>query len=450
MAETTRLIFNTLLQKYPKHYEIHQIGLKHVYAVTTANWQIHATKTIKSSDGRIGLDKQDVAGQKTIRILLPTLEPDIVFAFNDPQHLDHLCIDATQRKHKLILYVNFDGFPVPPLFDYLFKADCVVTSTDFSRRAFLASHRHNEAEKVKFMYSPADIARFAPISDFERTELRRDLFPSWMPPTAFVLGWVGLNQWRKQVWVLYQVIHLLRTGRYHLCPDCGWTRLIDSQASTEFPMSGVPTGFDTCISNSCPRCGSCGVQQAEPIRDIFLWLHMPKDSRQNIWPVDLLQKLYDIQPGRDIHYTDSCCAGGHLAPADMPILYHLWDGLLYLSGGEGFGLPAWEAMCSGIPIIYTNYSSHAEFVRLPGAGLPVGGRLQPEPGTCILRLLADVAEALEAVRNLYFHREIGTALGRRGRAFAEQHSTEVQAARWHRLFQEISCSSTITAASGST
>src|SRR5439155_22909107 len=34
MAETTRLVFGNLLEKYPETYDIHQIGWFHCYAVT--------------------------------------------------------------------------------------------------------------------------------------------------------------------------------------------------------------------------------------------------------------------------------------------------------------------------------------------------------------------------------------------------------------------------------
>jgi glycosyltransferase involved in cell wall biosynthesis len=120
----------------------------------------------------------------------------------------------------------------------------------------------------------------------------------------------------------------------------------------------------------------------------------------------------------------------------MPVLYRLWDCLLFLSGGEGFGVPAWEAMASELPVIYTNYSSHAEFLRKANAGIPVGGILQPEPGSCILRLVPDVGQALDAVRRLYGDAKLRSSLGCRGRLLTENYSKELVAEKWHRLFQD--------------
>lgn len=143
-----------------------------------------------------------------------------------------------------------------------------------------------------------------------------------------------------------------------------------------------------------------------------------------------------MREGRDVHYTAGCCFRAGLTPKDMPALYQLWDALLYLSGGEGFGVPAWEAMSSELPVVYTNYSSHAEFLGLAGAGIPVGGILQPEPVTCIQRLVPDVAQALDAVRRLYQDRKLGAQLGQRGRTFTQMYSPPTQSRRWHQLFQE--------------
>ena len=98
------------------------------------------------------------------------------------------------------------------------------------------------------------------------------------------------------------------------------------------------------------------------MEDVFLWVHMPDRGPEDTWPVDLLERLYDVRNGRDLYYTESCRSMPALAPDNTPTLYQLWDRLLYLSGGEGFGLPPWEAMSVAIPVVYSNYSSHAELL----------------------------------------------------------------------------------------
>ena len=137
---------------------------------------------------------------------------------------------------------------------------------------------------------------------------------------------------------------------------------------------------------------------------------MAEDSRGD-WPLPLLEQQFGLQRDRDLCYTPEHELKAALPPDEVPLLYNLWDCLLFLSGGEGFGLPAWEAMCSALPTVYTNYSAHGEFLTRAGAGLPVSGILQPERKSCIWRMIADIPQAIEAVRRLYHDRALGCQLG---------------------------------------
>src|SRR6266446_5572779 len=113
LAETTRLIFCNLIRKYPEFYDLHQIGLFHCYAVTQPSWPIHPTKTMKDVDGKLLFAPEDKYAQRTFSRLLPRLQPDIVFGFGDPQRMPHLCLPRPKRNYRLILYLNFDGMPLP-------------------------------------------------------------------------------------------------------------------------------------------------------------------------------------------------------------------------------------------------------------------------------------------------------------------------------------------------
>jgi hypothetical protein len=70
-------------------------------------------------------------------------------------------------------------------------------------------------------------------------------------------------------------------------------------------------------------------------------------------------------------------------------------------------------------------------------GLPVGGVLQPEAKQCIWRMVADVPQAIEAVRRLYFDRKLAQQLGANGRTFVRQFAIESQVAAWHRSFGQL-------------
>ena len=186
----------------------------------------------------------------------------------------------------------------------------------------------------------------------------------------------------------------------------------------------------------CGHCGSAEAGQAQPLLDVFLWCHMPEEP-QEAWPLRVIEEQFGLRRDRDLCYTPEHGHKSALAPQDMPMLYGIWDCLLFLSGGEGFGLPAWEGMCSALPVIYTNYSSHAELLNRAKGGVPVGGILQPEEKTCIWRMVADIPQTIEAVRKLYFNREIGHELGQAGRRFVQGFSVEIQVEAWHQTFRKL-------------
>ena len=71
------------------------------------------------------------------------------------------------------------------------------------------------------------------------------------------------------------------------------------------------------------------------------------------------------------------------------------------------------------------------------AGLPVSGILQPERKTGVWRMVADLPEAIAAVRKLYFDRDLGRTLGANGRTLVEQYRVDVQVEKWHHMFQSL-------------
>lgn len=441
MAEVIRLIFETIVDNYPNQYELHQVGLFHSHAVTKPRWPVYPTKGGTDKDGRVFFLTDDLYGQRTFLEVVLELRPDIVFAHNDSQRTLHLCTEPAKRTYKLVLYVNFDGFPFPPdQGPILDNADLIVTLSEFSKRVVTASLPAIKPDKVEYLYSPADTARFLPLTDTKKMELRNQALPDWMPRDAFLLGWVGRNQWRKQVWILYSVIHYLRTGDYLVCNKCNRVTLRNRgplPAHHANDPCGTVGNKSSVQPEACGHCRSVHVEKAAPLADVFLWLHMPDEPDQQAWDRSWLEQQFGLISGKDIHYTEGHKIGNFKSPGEMPTLYQLWDCLLYLSGGEGFGMPAWEAMCSALPVVYTNYSSHAEFLNKAGAGLPVGGILQPEKETCIWRMIADVSQAIEAVRKLYFDRALGRTLGSNGRSFVQQYTPAIQAERWHQIFQRM-------------
>jgi len=421
MAEVVRLIFMGLTRRFPGHYIIEQVGLCHVSAVTSPEWPITSTRVLRTSAGETKLDPEDLHGHITVPEVIQRFSPDLVFCHNDPQNLVYITELRRQAncKWKLVLYVNFDGIPVPREFATLLGADRIVTLSEFSRSAYLRSVGDLTDRTVEVMYCPADTERFRPSDDVAAA--RAANLPAWVSRSAFVLGWIGRNQWRKQTWIIYELIGRLRSGRYRYCIHCG-------------RVSCRPKAVPEVVNPACP---GCELIAAAPMQDIVLWIHMPAGKEVGAWNLDALEAAYDVVQGRDVYYTEGCSPTSHLPREDMPSLYQIWDALLLLSGGEGFGVPAWEAMACAIPVVFSNYSSHAELVSKASAGLGVGGILQPECGSGILRLVPDIEDALAAVRMLYNSREMCARLGSNGREFVSKYNKSVMAECWHRLFREM-------------
>jgi glycosyltransferase involved in cell wall biosynthesis len=423
MAEVIRLIFSGLSERFGNEYDFEQVGLVHNSAVTTCAWPITPTAVISSLNGGSEFDRDDLYGQKTVPKVIERFKPDIVFCHNDPHAVEFLTRlrGKDNCPWKLVLYVNFDGVPVPAGYETLLDADLLVTLSDFSRCAYLKSlpiNKRNDAH-VDVLYCPADTTRFQPSDDHD--SVRSANRPPWMAKNAFVLGWIGRNQWRKQTWIPYDLISRLRFGMYRFCARCGGVTC--KKKSDKMPDQG--------------RCGGCDWVDGKEMRDIVLWLHFPTGKERGPWHLEDLERTYGVLPGHDIYYTDGCSPTAHLTPEAMPALYQCFDTLLMLSGGEGFGLPAWEAMAAEVPVVYTDYSSSAEFLSKAQAGVGVSGILQPEPGTSILRMIPDVAECIAAIRRLYFGRDEARRLGRNGRTFVQGFTKHMLAEEWNRRFGAV-------------
>lgn len=462
-AEIVRCIFEGLIKKYPDAYELSQLSVVHSIAVTDPKWPVHPI--MRTRDGNANSQRPQGAWlwAEALRSAILRFQPEIVFALDDPADVTPLCsapaylpsnndewngfydnvapLDPADRPYKLVLYLRINGFPLPSqIGPILNRANLIVTMSKWAKSELLYGCPSIPSEKIEVTYCPADTSRFVPLSECERKETRQSLLPDWMSQDAFLIGWVGLPRWRKQVWLLFKVIHYLRTGKYLVCSDCGRVSLfdLDPMARCHFHQrDGALEARPGYKFDVCAECQSDNVHPADPLQDVVLWLHMPKDDPSSDWPVSWLEHEYGLEENKDIYYTQGCGAKAALAPDDMPTLYQLWDCLLHLSGASSFGLPAWEAMCSALPIVYTDYSSHAEFLRAGKAGLAVEGVLQPEGKAGVWRSIGDVAQAVAAVRRLYYDRDLRRELGANGRKFVQQYDLDVQAQRWHRVFQRL-------------
>jgi glycosyltransferase involved in cell wall biosynthesis len=441
LAETTRLLFTELLKKYPDKYDIHQLGWFNFNPIEEVPWPVYSTN-VKQEGNRKVPDMSDKYGQRTFESVRQKVKPDIVYSNGDLWCFDHLLTSPTRNEYRLVVYYTIDGSPyfgssrtdtASEWGSKLYKADRIAVLTDWGVDVLHGSCPEIKDRHIDVISHPADVERFTPRTREEKIELRHKIYNPQIPKDAFILGWVGRNQYRKQNYKMWEILHYMMYGDYIRCNDCGRVTVMEYDPATRAPRkTGSLMTYDADYDyKECWHCKSKNIENGQPKNDFYLWLHMNKQDPG--WKPDLLSYLWRVES--NISFTTGLKASKGLSPNILADLISSWDGMLYLTGGEGFGIPALEAMESGVPLIYTNYSSHADFAK--HGGLPVRSTFIPEFNFLIHRAVAENNHAVEQALWAYEHRDEFAALGSQGRAYTETITTPVIAEQWDKVFTEM-------------
>ena len=250
-------------------------------------------------------------------------------------------------------------------------ADRLIAATRFGAGILRAIPQLGLAQ-VPHIPHGVDTRTFYPRDVSERLALREAIGLGRVSSSAFILGWVGHDQFRKQVWVLYELMYYLRTGNWIRCRRCdritvkeldhGLAKLRDVRR-----LRSYSPGYDY---QCCWYCRSKDLEAGRPRREAVLWTVMDNNVEMG-YDLRPLAELYGVG---DIVFSSSWSRGeaGH-SFEEMSQIYNCFDALVFASGAEGFGMPVLEAMACGVPAVYSNYSGHAEFA----VGLPVRVRFMP-------------------------------------------------------------------------
>lgn len=442
LAEICRLVFLGLLERYPKHYEIEQLGWFHSdNGPEKVPWKIHRTQT-KTENGVNSFVPEDKYGQKSFEFLKNQFKPDIVWCMGDIWCFSHLLSSITRNSFRLCVYHTIDGSPyfgtsISPGIksdwgSQLSKADEVVTLSEWGSEV-LTALPDLKGRDIKHIYHPSDIDRFKVLNLEQKKAVRERIYPKVISKDAFVLGWIGRNQFRKMNFKMWEVLHYMKFGDYIICNSCNkiTTKEWDKATMKSREVGKLMQYTAEYDYSYCSHCQAADIRQGKPIDDIFLWMHTSKSDPG--WKLDSMDAIWDVKD--KISYTSGIQGARGLAPEALAELISSWDGMLYLSGGEGFGVPAFESILSGVPVIYTNYSSHADFCKY--GGLPVNVTFIPELQLSIDRAIADTNHAVEQCLWAYNNRDEFNELGLRGRAFAQTKTIDVIVDQWHGLFQDM-------------
>lgn len=112
-----------------------------------------------------------------------------------------------------------------------------------------------------------------------------------------------------------------------------------------------------------------------------------------------------------------------------------FDMCYYPSGGEGFGNPVAEMMACKVPLVFSNYSSHAEFAKF--GGLPVRVSYIPEIHHAIQRAIVDNNHAVEQILKLVEDPSLRDNLGEAGRSYIGNYALQNMTPAWDMIFTSM-------------
>lgn len=443
LAESTRHIFLPLRNLYPNKYDLHQLGYFHVNPKEVQPWPIYQTQPQQLPNGAMTLDQSDKYGQKSFDRIVQQVKPDIVFGYGDIWHFQAMIDSPFRNNYRLVVYYTVDGEPYMGSMkpenhtewgSKLARADQVVTLSHFGERTLRASCPEMQDRDIKVMYHPLELQRYPQYTAEERLGLRKNILPPVLAKDAFLVGWIGRNQFRKQNHKLWELCHYMVHGDYIECQTCKRITLKEWDPSTRATRRTEElTLYDPGYTyGSCWHCGSAQVQpgQADPL--FYLWLHMSRNDPG--YSCELEEYIWRVTD--HCIYTSNLNEGRAVSKEDIARLLGCWDAHYYPSGGEGFGNPAFESLAAGCPVLFSNYSSHAEFCRF--GGLPVRvASYQAELQSSIRRCTVDTNHAIEQMLKLRRSKKLREQLGAAGRLHAAKFSLDQMGVAWDHIFDDV-------------
>lgn len=321
---------------------------------------------------------------RAMRDILDQFRPDLVIGLGDLWMFDWWSSVVPGGSIPFIGYALLDGrLDLDPVLRYLARADHVVAATHFTAGIIEASGGAATPPVIPF---GVDTTIFRPAEDgvAVRTGRRQAVDGSSVAlADRFIVGCVARNQPRKQFPLLLDAFARFAAGK----PEA------------------------------------------------LLYLHTAAQDAG--WDLDTLVRQHGIANRTIISRGVTAHEG--VPERALAGVYHLFDVFALPTMGEGFGLPFLEAMASGVPTVGTDCSAVTEL--LDGRGVLLRVQERPTLGRYhVEQALADPDHLAEALNELYCDPALRAELGRRGRAFAEQHTWDVCADRWIRELEPFAAS----------
>lgn len=385
----TREIFKRAL-RINSTLEIVQHGWLHNKPVEPVPWEIIPASN-KVEYGPDGRPVQDAYGENSLGDVLDRTRPHVVWNLSDPWMCPQLAHVKPQYGYRLVYYMPVDSEPNSPQWKQRIAAsDELVTMSEFGKRV-LSRTPGVERIPTSVILLGVDQTIFRPLSKKEIQTTREQFSQGTITKDMKVLGWIGRDQPRKQVWQLYELLWYLRSGEWIYCKSCGRVTPKEFDPNTHSVRdSSLLCKYERGYNyGHCWYCKSNDIKHGKPDDRVVLWTHM-YNQPQTGWQ---LEELMDIYRVREFVYDAQKSVGdGEVSPEDMNRMYNCFNAYVSVTGGEGFGMPILEAMAAGIPTIYPNYSAYTDWA----VGLPCRVQtFQPEIITQRFRALTDMGDLIK-------------------------------------------------------
>lgn len=403
----------------------------HIEPANQVPWEVVPTQQ-KMINGQVGLDDADIHGQKTFKLMMERVKPDIVWALGDFYMLKHVFDEKKNYPNvQFVCHLAVDGEPwhdgtVAPVIN----ADDVVAITKFGSDVLKPLLK----KEVPYIWHGVNLENMFQLEEKERDTLRLASSNGLFKKDSFVAGFVGKDQYRKQNDKFWEYIHYMTHGDYIKCKDCGRVTLREWDPSLGRPrevgkLTKYPSNYDYSY---CSYCRSEKVVNGSPNGDFFGYIHMPYKPN-DAWNPDHMTDIWKIK-GRIIN-TKGLGSNRGIDDDKMVSIYNLFDIMYYPSGGEGFGMPVLEAAACGVPTMYTNYSGHAEVAE--GCGIPITCDYVTEMMSCYNRARANTADAVEKTLKILANRELLKPLKEACVKKAEENTWEMIGQQWLKFIDDV-------------
>lgn len=320
---------------------------------------------------------RDAWGVSRLPALIQRLAPDLVVILSDPWQIAPY-LDSMEGFQKELERQNIRTVP-PPVVAWLAvdaknqkgeplnRLTEVVTWTRFAAEELKAGGYDGDPQIVPL---GVDTARFYPRS---RSDARKVVLPPSVPEGAFVVGAVGRNQPRKRLDLTIEYF-------------AEWVRL-------------------------------------HHVEDAYLLLHVAPTGEAGC-DIPALVRYHGIS-GRVVLSEPHVGLG--MPDVAMPMVYSAMDVYVTMTTGEGWCLPALEAMACGVPCAVPNWSALGEWARDAAAlvgcsGTALNSPINGRPYT--IGGVPDKREFIQVLDGLYRSEIQRKAYRQRGLALAKQFSWE--------------------------